>query len=374
MSKSARDPFLIDQGLLWALLIFLGFGLIHIYSTSSIFAAEHYGTDLYFFSKQAIFSIVAVLVVGCGIILPWSFFERIGLWVWFFAVALLLLTFVSDFSYSVGGARRWLKTPFGFSVEPIEILKVSYAFVYAFVFCKMGKIDKRNVATLIFFALPALVLLKQPDFGNFAIMGVLFFFMLFIKPVSWKVCLGVVSGGMAVIFALVVLAPYRLNRLLAFLDPWADPQDKGFQVIQSMVGFASGGLLGRGLGEGKSKLFFLPEAHTDFTLSVMGEELGFLGVGLALILYGFILYRMFNITLNTKNMFRFYVAFYLTMLFFIGIFFNIAVEAHLLPPKGTPLAFLSYGGSHLLSISFLFAILFSIDKKNKLEKKRSVVS
>jgi cell division protein FtsW len=163
-------------------------------------------------------------------------------------------------------------------------------------------------------------------------------------------------------YLLVMRVPYRRARVLAFMDPWADPEQKGFQVIQSMLSFHSGGVTGAGLGQGQGKLFFLPEAHTDFTLAVMGEEIGFIGVVLVLALYGYVVMRGFQIAIRCENPFRKALALGISMTFALSIFINCGVVMGLLPTKGLTLPFLSYGGSSLMTLCLMFGLLLNIEK------------
>jgi cell division protein FtsW len=163
-------------------------------------------------------------------------------------------------------------------------------------------------------------------------------------------------------YVLVMSVPYRRARVLAFLDPWADPDQKGFQVIQSMLSFSSGGIFGAGLGQGQGKLFFLPEAHTDFTMAVLGEEIGFIGFISVMALYGFIVVRGFQIALKTENTFRRALALGITITFAFSVFINAGVVMGLLPTKGLTLPFLSYGGSSLVALSLVLGLLLNIEK------------
>ncbi|MGE3757541.1 MAG: FtsW/RodA/SpoVE family cell cycle protein, partial [Pseudobdellovibrionaceae bacterium] len=171
-------------------------------------------------------------------------------------------------------------------------------------------------------------------------------------------------------YILVMSVPYRRARVLGFLDPWSDPESKGFQVIQSMLSFHSGGLTGVGLGQGQGKLFFLPEAHTDFTLAVLGEEMGFVGFILLMFLYGFIVFKGFQIAIRTGSPFRKAVALGLTMTFALTVFINVGVVLGILPTKGLTLPFLSYGGSSLLTKSLMFGFLLAIERTDREEKSK----
>jgi cell division protein FtsW len=167
---------------------------------------------------------------------------------------------------------------------------------------------------------------------------------------------------MPAFYLLVMRVPYRRDRVLGFLDPWADPEQKGFQVIQSMLSFHSGGITGAGLGQGQGKLFFLPEAHTDFTLAVFGEEMGYVGFLCLLTLYGYVVLRGFQISLKCESIFRKALALGISMTFGLSVFINAGVVMGLLPTKGLTLPFLSYGGSSIVTLCFMFGLLLNLER------------
>lgn len=366
MRKAKSFP--LDKGLLLSFIFFIFFGLVHVYSSSYIFALEEYGNPLYLFNKQALFTVISLSVFYITIKIPWTLIVRLSPWVFYLIIVLLILTLVPEIGVKAGGARRWLKVAL-FSVEPVEFFKIIMVFSFAQLLAfKEWTQSKKNIALQIFFfVVPLVVLLKQPDFGSFVICLVVFFILLFLSPIKLRWILLSVLSALVGLFTLIIIEPYRLKRLQAVLDPWADPYGKGFQLIQSLLAFYSGSWFGKGFGEGQSKLFFLPEAHTDFTLAVLGEELGFFGVSFFIILYTYMIYRGFVIAFQSKDIYKSYVATGLTVVFGLGIYLNIAIALGLLPPKGLSLAFLSYGGSHLLANSIIIALLLNIDQTNKKE-------
>lgn len=360
--------FPLDKGLLLSFIFFIFFGLVHIYSSSYIFALEKYENPLYFFNKQLVFTIISLIVFYVSINIPWKFIVRISPWVFFFILFLLVLTVIPEIGSKVGGARRWIKFSV-FSVEPVEFFKVIMVFYFARLLSFKDWIqNKKTIGIQIFlFFSPLVILLMQPDFGSLVIYLVVFFSLLFISPIKLRWILISIFTAIIGLLTLIIIEPYRLKRLQAVLDPWSDPYGKGFQLIQSLLAFYSGSWFGKGFGEGQSKLFFLPEAHTDFSLAVLGEELGFFGVSFFIALYTYIIYKGFLIAFRSKDIYKSYVATGLTVVFGLGVYLNIAIELGLLPPKGLSLAFLSYGGSHLLANSIIIAILLNIDRTNKKE-------
>jgi cell division protein FtsW len=363
LNSSTKSSGPLDRALLLILFGLIGIGLVQVYSSSFIFAIESRGDGLYFFKRQFIFALLALpTIVGVAHI-PWQKFERWGIFLWGAAVILLLATFVPGLGHRAGGAARWIQFG-GFRFEPAELLKLCLPFVFAFFLC----VDERRVGVWRWplFSLvgvgPLLLLLWQPDFGSLVICSVVLLALLFSFGLKRRYIAGSMAVLIPVFYFLVVLVPYRKARLMTFLDPWSDPAKSGFQVIQSMLSLFSGGLSGVGLGQGQGKLFFLPEAHTDFTLAVLGEEMGFLGVGFILFLYAFLIFRGFQISAKVQSRFAQAVALGISVTFALQVFINMGVVMGLLPTKGLTLPFLSYGGSSLIANALGFGILLSIGR------------
>ena len=263
----------------------------------------------------------------------------------------------------VGGALRWIQLPFGIRFEPSELLKIAFSFLFASLVCRHQNHLKKVKWGWIFLiiTLPMALLLKQPDFGSFMIIGLVATALLFTfgMNLKWLVLTGL--AALPALYFIIWHSPYRRARVQAFLDPWSDPAQKGFQVIQSMLSVHSGGLSGQGLGQGQGKLFFLPEAHTDFTIAVFSEEMGFLGLMALLGLYIFVIFRGFQIAIKTADQFRKTLVLGLVLTFAISVFINCGVVMGLLPTKGLTMPFLSYGGSSLIILSFLFGIILNVE-------------
>ncbi len=356
----------LDRGILLAILFLVGLGLVQVYSSSYIFATEMYQDGLFFFRKQLIFTSIAVALLFFVAFLPWWLNERIGWLLHTAAIVGIFLTFLPHVGVKVGGAHRWIQLPWGFRFEPAELLRVSYPVAIASLLSDFAKNEmnarwwKRAFAAV----LPLGLLLKQPDFGSFVICIALGYFMLFAFGWRWKHVAGSVLVSLPILFILMLAAPYRVARLQAFLNPWSDPGEKGFQVIQSLLSFYSGGLTGVGLGLGQGKLFFLPEAHTDFTLAVLGEEMGFIGFALILLLYGFLVFRGFQIALQSQRYKERAVALGLSLVLSFSVLINVAVTLGLLPTKGLTLPLLSYGGSSIFCTSLALGWLLSLERES----------
>ena len=356
-----------DPSILLTTLALMGLGLVQVYSSSYIFAIENYGDGFYFFKRQLLYSLFGACLLFWVPKIPWRYIRGYSFYLWIFSGILLSLTLIPGIGIQVGGASRWLPLVGGLRVEPGEFLKVGLVGLLALY------VEKRDHSLgawqwpLRFFSLgvPLGLLLFQPDFGTFALGLGLCFFVIFSFGFTWKKLIFSVLGILPLFLVILFAAPYRRRRILAFMDPWSDPDRSGFQLIQSMLSFHSGGLLGSGLGEGQGKLFFLPAAHTDFTLAVLGEEMGYLGFLLLLGLYGLILLRGFQTALSSRDLFLKSFALGLTLLLALSVFTNVGVVLGLLPTKGLTLPFLSYGGSSLLSTCLLVSLLLSAELKNR---------
>lgn len=350
------------SSLLLTLFALMGIGLVQVYSSSYVFAIETYSDGLFFFKKQLLFSAAGLLVVFAVTQIPMNWIRRWGWLLWVVSCFLVILTWVPQIGVKVGGAHRWLQLPFGFRFEPAEILKIGFVLLMANLISRSHELNsKRILSWTLFVILPLVVVLKQPDFGTFALLTAVGFGMLFAFGLPWSVMIGVTATAVPMFYFLVMSVAYRKARVMAFLDPWSESQQKGFQAIQSMLSFHSGGLWGAGLGQGQGKLFFLPEAHTDFTLAVLGEEMGFIGIFIVLSLFGYVIYRGFQLALKTHDRFQRAACLGLSMVFGLTVVINAGMSMGLLPTKGMALPFLSYGGSSLISTCLLFGLLLKFE-------------
>lgn len=365
----------LDRSLFLTILFLLGLGLVQVYSSSFIFAIESFDDGLFFVKKQGLFVILAIFVLLCTAYLPWKWAARLGLFFWAMAFLGVALTLVPGLGVRVGGAARWLNLGGGFRIEPSEILKYTYPLMLAFFISRASdyKLNAKNIGFVVLALAPFGFLLAQPDFGSVAILSVLIFALLFFQGLKWRYVAAGVSFLAVAFYFLIVKVDYRMARVTAFLDPWSDPAEKGFQVIQSMLGFYSGGFTGVGLGQGQGKLFFLPEAHTDFTLSVLGEEWGFLGILFTLVLFGYVALRGLQISVKANDQFKQIVGLGITLIFMVTAMINAGVAMGILPTKGLGMPFLSYGGSALLSTSFGLGLLLNIDRSNRESKVKSFI-
>lgn len=362
-----RSPRILQSATFLFVLIMMGIGLVQVYSASFVYSTEVLGSGLFFFQRQLVNLAAALVVLMIAARVPLNWLAKWGWAPWLIATVLMILCFVPGLGIRAGGAARWLRLPLGFRFEPSEFAKVSFCIFLASIMAfraERGALFRSKWFLLTLVAsvvVPLLILLKQPDFGSFALIFCVASIALFVNGMKWRWVLATAVSGTIAFYILIMQVPYRRARLISFLDPWSDPEQKGFQVIQSMLSFSSGDFFGVGLGQGQGKLFFLPEAHTDFTLAVFGEENGFLGFSLLMVLYALLIHRGLKASAGASTVFTRVLALALTSTFALNVFVNMGVALGLLPTKGLTLPFLSYGGSSLLMLGMLFGLLINIE-------------
>jgi cell division protein FtsW len=346
-----RDRFAVDKWLLLAVVALLALGVTMVLSTSYLYSQERFADGTYFFRKQLIaISAGLVALVVCSIV-PSTIYRRLSYPLLGLTLLVLVLVLIPGIGITRGGARRWLMLP-GFAFQPAEMAKLALVLYLAHSMAR--KADK--IKTFSLGVLPHLIvgavflaaLLLEPDFGTALILGVLLYLMLFVGGARLPHILATGVMALPLLVYLMLTAEYRLRRLMAFMDPWREASSSGFQVVQSLIAFGSGQLWGRGLGESRQKLFYLPEAHTDFVFSVLGEELGLLGALAVLVLFGIITVRGLRLTSKIEEPFEQYLAFGLTVLLGLQALIHMGVVMGLMPTKGLVLPFISYGGSAMV--------------------------
>jgi len=358
-----------DYLLLIATLILVVFGTVMIYSSSSIVAAMGKSQDGYFYLKKQIF----FFLTGLGVMIlisriPYGYLRRTAHWGVIASFVLLILLFIPHLGVKVGGATRWLRLGF-FSFQVSEFVKIALIIFLAHFLAKNNnRIEdfKEGLAVpLVITGLIVGLIMLQPDFGTAVIIALVLTGMLFLAG-SRILHLSSLAGFFIPIgIYLITAKKYRLERVLRFFDPWSDAQGSGFQIIQSFISFGSGGTFGVGLGDGMQKLFYLPEPHTDFILSVIAEESGFIGVAFVIILFLVFALRGLLISFRAPDLFGTLLAGGLTILIATEALINIAVVMALVPTKGLVLPFLSYGGSSLIMSLAAVGILLSISAAEK---------
>ncbi len=352
----------LSSSLLLTLLALMGVGLVQVYSSSYVFAIEYYNDGLFFFKKQLIFSVLALVLMFSVTLIPLEQIKKYGWMTWALSASLIVLTMIPSIGVKVGGAHRWIQMPFGFRIEPAEILKLAFvillaSFIHRYKHFQLKRILSWSACVFV----PLALVLKQPDFGTFALIMAVGFCLLFAFGLPWSAILASAAIAIPAFYILIMNVAYRRDRVLAFLDPWSEAHQKGFQVIQSMLSFHSGGLWGTGLGQGQGKLFFLPEAHTDFTLAVLGEEMGFIGLFVVMSLYAFLVFRCFQLSLKTQDRFQKAICLGVALTFGLTVIINAGMSMGLLPTKGMALPFLSYGGSSLVASCLMFGLMLKLE-------------
>jgi cell division protein FtsW len=334
-------------------------GLMMVYSASYIYAKEQFGSSTHFVLKQFVFMVLGV--VGAIVLskTKFNFWFRYSFYVHGFLGLIIFLTLIPGVAVSIKGSARWINLG-GFLFQPGELLKYSslLASVFFFQHFTLWQPKQRIIYSTVLLA-PIIALVFQPDFGMFMLCLINVFFICYLSPFPRKIFYGLLGVSLLSCSLILVAAPYRVQRLMSYLDPWSDPRGAGFQIVQSFLAFAKGSVFGAGLGNSNEKLFYLPEAHNDFILSVIGEELGLMGVSVVVILFFVLIFLGLKLSMTIKDNSR--SMFATGAIFAIGIqmFLNAAVVMGLLPTKGLTLPFISYGGSALISNLLLIGMFFS---------------
>lgn len=358
-----------DLVLLLMVVALTSFGIVMVYSASSVMAAKNFHDGAYFLKRQGIFALIGFTVAAVAMRTDYHFWRKWAVPLLLISLVLLVLVLIPGIGGKAKGASRWIRLP-GFNLQPSEFTKMALIFYLAY------SIDKKQdrIRSLSAGFLPYMVvliillglLLKQPDMGAALTLAAVTILMLFAAGTRLVFIMG--SGMVALPFMVYLIyhSAYRLKRIKAFMNPELDPTGIGWQIIQSKYAFGAGGFFGQGLGEGKQKLFYLPEAHTDFILSVVGEELGFIGVLVIIGMFFVLIQRSMRIAMAAQDTFGRFLALGIAILFAIEAVVNMGVVTGLLPTKGLALPFLSYGGSSLVISLFAVGVLLNISAGLKL--------
>jgi cell division protein FtsW len=344
------------------------FGVVMVYSASSVMAAKRFHDGFFFLKRQGLFALIGLGIMLVVMRIDYHTWKRISVPALLLCLVLLVLVLIPGIGGKIGGSSRWIRLP-GFNLQPSEMAKLALIMYMAYSLDK--KQDKVKSLTagfipymiVLMFLIGFLVL--QPDLGGALTLACVAMVMLFVAGTRLVFILSMIL--LALPFLMFKLSRgYHKGRIDAFLNPWSDPEGKGFQIIQSWLALGTGGLFGQGLGEGKQKLFYLPEAHTDFILSVVGEELGFLGVTVIIGMFFLLVQRAMRIAVAAPDTFGRFLALGIATLFGIEATVNMGVVTGLLPTKGLALPFISYGGSSLLISLFAVGILLNISSGLKI--------
>jgi cell division protein FtsW len=342
-------------------------GVIMVFSASAVLASDKFHSPLYFLLRQGIWALLGLAGMSVLMHVDYRQYRRPLLIYTGLCVCAVLLgaVFLLDKNHNT---YRWLRLgPLSF--QPSELSKLFVvAYLAFFLEKRMGQINdwRHTLLPCLVVVLPFVALIvAEPDLGTSVSIAIVAFILLFTAGLKYRYAAGAILSAIPVLFVLIYFYPYRLNRVLVFLDPWKDPDKAGYQITQSLMALGSGGLFGLGLMDGKQKLFFLPEPHTDFIFSVIGEERGLVGTISILLLFAVFLWRGLRLSLRASDPFGRYLGIGLTMMIVCQAFINMSVVTSLLPTKGIPLPFISSGGSSLLISLLGVGVLLNISQHGR---------
>lgn len=362
---------LYDKWLIGAVFSLLIIGLMMVASSSVMISTKYYHQPFHFLIRQACFLFVGLMLALVIIRTDSSFWEKVSMPMLMICLFLLLIVLIPGIGRVVNGSRRWLAFgPIGIQVS--ELVKLTMIFYLAGYLVRQQEAVTESIfgfiKPMVILGIVSVLLLLEPDFGATVVISGTVMAMLFLAGVKLRYYIGLMIAVITALALLAVSSPYRVARLTAFLDPWADQYNSGYQLTQSLIAFGRGGWFGSGLGESIQKLMYLPEAHTDFLFAVLAEEMGFFGILVVMLLYSILVFRGLTIgyTAYTQDrLFASFTAYGLTFWLGIQAAINMGVNAGLLPTKGLTLPLLSYGGASMVVNCMVIALLVRIDHENR---------
>lgn len=368
--KSKLKPF--DYTLFTVVIILFGLGLLMVLSASSHLGMLSYNDPYYFFKRQFIFGAVGIGIMAFLSRWDYKFYKNFSGLIFLVALVLLGLVLIPGVgSGDVRGAKRWINLGF-FNLQPSEVAKLAtIIFLSARISMKPEKLKsfwEGLVPCFVIIGIVVALLYLEPHYSAIGIIGLVSVVILFVGGARW-LHFGILAG-IAVPLGIIgiSLADYRLDRIVGFLDPWADAKGTGWQVIQSLYALGSGGIFGLGLGQSKQKYSYLPDAHNDFILAILGEELGLIGMIIVVILFAILVWRGAVIAMKAPDMFSGLVASGITMLIAIQFVLNVAIITSVFPVTGMPVPFMSYGGTSMMIFMACAGILLNISRHLRAER------
>lgn len=360
MSREGRLLFLITY-------LLVGIGIVMIYSSSAVLAHDWHGNAQFFLIRQFFYVLLGTIGFFIAATLPVKFYKMNARAFILLAILLLLTVYAPVIGHSAGGARRWIHVG-AFQFQPVEFAKLACCIYLAdYLSRKIAVVQKGDIRIFLppflLIGLLCCLTIAEPDLGSTALMALLMAVIFFVSGIRLRYIIGVVVAFAMGLYVLILMKPYRVSRLQAYLDPWQDPQGSGFQIIQSFLAFASGGLRGVGLGQSTQKLFYLPSSHNDFILAVIAEELGLIGLLVVIVLYVLFFLCCIRIAKRTDQPFEKLLVTSLTLLIIFQAVIHMMVATGLVPTKGLPLPFISYGGSSIVVNLITVGILMSVDRR-----------
>jgi cell division protein FtsW len=347
-------------------------GLVMVTSSTVDFAATKFSNPLFFFKKQLIFIILGLVVLYVITHIKTNFYYDYGKYFLLLSLIISLLVHIPGLGVTINGATRWINLGF-FTLQVSEVSRLFF-FIWLSGYISRNDFNKNYLKIFLFLTILMLAIVSQGDFGSMILLFVAFIIFSFLSHVKIMHLLRVVLLAIVPILLLIVMYPYRIQRLLAFISPWDDPQGSGYQIIASQIALSSGGYFGQGLGSSMQKLFYLPEQYNDFILAIIGEELGFIFLIFILLLYVIIFWRIIIFYKITSNVSRFSSNLILgiILLMMIQTVIHVLVNIGLFPTKGMGLPFISYGGTNLLLMFTYIGILIRIQIENKQSHSQAV--
>jgi cell division protein FtsW len=345
-------------------LALVGIGLVMVFSSSAVTANVQYNDAYHFFKKQLLWALVSIIAMIVVMKINYARLKDFAIPLMFIAVVCLILV-VTPLGTEVKGSSRWLMIG-PFNLSPSELAKLAVIMFMARSLDnnieKIKSFQQGVLPYLVILAIICALVMAQPDLGTSCAIAGTVFFLLMVAGARWSHLGMIAAAGVAAIGAAIVVAPYRMERMIAFINPWKYAGDEGFQIIQSLYALGSGGLFGMGLGRSRQKFFYLPEQHTDFIFAILGEELGFIGAFVVLMLFVLFAWRGFKIAINAPDSFGSILASGITVMVILQASINIGVVSGMLPVTGITLPFISYGGSSLLFTMTGVGLLLNISR------------
>jgi cell division protein FtsW len=358
----------------------MGIGIVMVYSASAFVASQKFDSPHFFLKRQIVRAALGLLVMTAVMHFDYKYFKKLAKPLLIISVLFLTLTIIPGIggrSAEVTNANRWIHF-FSLTFQPAELVKLALVMYLAESLVRKREhikdFSKGFLPLLLVIGLVFFVLILQPSFGAAVLIATISFTLLFVGGVNILHMALIALGSFPVLYYLIINAEYRYERWKTFIGMNPDPLEEGYHIKQSLIALGSGKVFGLGLGQSKQKLFFLPEPHTDFIFSIIGEELGFIGAFLMLSIFLFFAWRGIIIAKNAPDRFGFYLAFGLTLTIFLSAVVNIGVATKLLPTTGLPLPFISYGGSSLLFALTSVGILLNISKHQVVETQKRYVN
>lgn len=348
--------------------VLVGFGIVMTYSASAIYAQHVYDNAEHFLFRQCVYALIGTFVMFGAASVPIAFWQKHAKSMIILAIVFLVLVYLPGIGHTAGGAQRWIGLGM-INFQPAEFAKLTVCvYLSDYLSRKIKPIKKGSFFTF----LPPLVLvgavcvltLAQPDLGSTVFMLMIVAFLFFLSGIRFRYVLAAVMAVVPVFYLLVLRVPYRASRVTAYLNPWDDPQGSGFQIIQSFIAFGLGGVHGAGLGQGIQKLFYLPSSYNDFIFSVIGEELGLIGVFFVLAIYAIIFVCGIQMAEESRGNYERFLIMSLTLMIVLQAIIHMLVTTGLIPTKGLPLPFVSFGGTSLVFNMMAAGLLLAADRQS----------